>query len=382
MIPVGEARARVRARARALTETEVVALGEASGRVLAGSVMAERDDPPFDRSMMDGYALRAAETPGRLVVTGRVAAGDAELPEVAAGCAVWINTGAPVPPGADAVVPVEKTRGEVEVLEAVQEGANILRRGSLVGAGDVVARGRLTPERVAVCAAQGADPVEVLGRPTVAVLSTGSELDAAPGAHQIRNSNGPLLRALLKSYDVIDLGVVGDDADALDRALVRGLEADVLVTTGGVSKGEHDLVRPALERCGVQIVFHGVALQPGKPVLFGAHENGAVFALPGNPASALVCADLFLMPYVAALAGRDFDELPHPARGRLTRDVKASRERRRVFPCRLCDGKVEPLPWRSSADLYTLTRGNAYMIVEPGADAAAGDEVRCLVPER
>ena len=382
MIGVDEARARVRERARVLDGTEIVPLREATGRVLSGTIIAGRDDPPFDRSMMDGYALRAAEAPGHLEVTGRVAAGDAELPEVATGCAVWINTGAPVPPGADAVVPVERTRGEVEVLDSVEPGENILRRGTLVIAGDAVAAGHLTPERIAVCAAQGVDPVDVVRRPRVAVLSTGSELDREPGDHQIRNSNGPLLCALLRGYDVIDLGVAGDDPDVLDAAVKRGLEADVLVTTGGVSKGEHDLVRLALEKRGVEIVVHGVALQPGKPVLFGVHEGGAAFGLPGNPASALVCADLFLMPYVAALAGRDFDELPRPARGRLTNEVKASPKRRRVFPCRLHDGKVEPLPWRSSADLYTLTRANAYMIVEPGVDAAAGDEVSCLVPER
>ena len=342
----------------------------------------DRDDPPFDRSMMDGYALRAADVPGTLAVTARIAAGDAHVDDLAPGCAAWINTGAPVPPGADAVVPVELTTGEVSVAQPIGVGANILLRGTLARAGEIVAAGRLTPERVAVCAAHGADPVTVLRRPTVAVLSTGTELQAAPGDHEIRNSNGPMLKALLRHVDIVDLGVVGDDPTALRAAIAEGLKADVLVTTGGVSKGEFDLVRPTLEGCQVEVVFHGVALQPGKPVLFGTHAGGAAFGLPGNPASALVCADLFLLPYIAALSGASFDAALATRRGRLGSGVAASPKRRRVFPCILDAGGVEPLPWRSSADLYTLTRANAYMIVEPGRDVAAGDEVDCLVPQR
>jgi molybdopterin molybdotransferase len=177
--------------------------------------------------------------------------------------------------------------------------------------------------------------------------------------------------------------VAGDEAGALSAALQRGLlEADVLVTTGGVSRGETDLVRPCLEALGVKIVFHGVALQPGKPALFGAHDRGWVFGLPGNPVSALVCAELFLIPALAQLSGDSFEQALRTWRGRLTRDVKASPKRRRVFPCLLDDGAVEPLPWRSSADLYTLARANAYMIVEPKQDLARGDEVRCLIPGR
>ena len=383
MITVDEARARVRERARPLDETERVALDDAVGRVLAETVCADRDDPPFHRSMMDGYALRHQDIArGTLEVVGRVAAGDATLPAVPEGCAVWINTGAPLPPGTDTVVPVELTRGEVEVLEPVQRGGNVMRRGALAAAGEPVAEGVLTPERLAVCASHGADPVLVRRKPRVAVLSTGTELRGAPGAHEIRNSNGPLLRALLCAYDVIDLGVAGDEAGALDAAVARGLEADVLVSTGGVSKGEHDLVRQTLEARGVEVVFHGVALQPGKPVLFGTHHGGAVFALPGNPASALVCADLFLLPYLAGLAGREFDAVLRTGRGRLTGPVKASHKRRRVFPCVRRGDEVDPLPWRSSADVYTLARSNGYIVIEMGQDAGAGDEVTCLVPER
>ncbi|MHC4222678.1 MAG: molybdopterin molybdotransferase MoeA [Planctomycetota bacterium] len=386
MIPVDEARSLIRALARPVSGADRVPLREAVGRGLAGPVAAERDDPPFARAMMDGYAVRSGETakpPARLEVVGRVAAGDLDLPVVRPGCAVWVNTGAPLPPGADSVVPVEWTRGEVEILEAPGRGAHVQPRGALVRAGEKVAEGLLTPERLAVCAAQGADPVQVLRRPTVALLATGSELKSAPGAHEIRNSNGPLLGALLSGCQVIDLGVAADERGELDDALENGLAADVLVTTGGVSKGELDLVRPGLEARGVTVVVHGVALQPGKPFLFGTHESGAaVFGLPGNPASALVCADLFLLPYLAARRGRDFDGALFELRGHATGPVLASPNRQRVFPCVRRGDLIDPLPWRSSADLYTLPRANAYMVIEAGEDLSKGGEVRVLVPER
>ncbi len=385
MISVDEARAIVRARASPLPGAERLPLSRAVGRVLLGPVLADRDDPPFERSMMDGYALRSADTKGApcaLRVTGAVAAGDARLPTVGPGEAVWINTGAPLPPGADAVVPVEMTRGRVEILVRAEPGAHLLARGALARKGERLVEGLLTPEAVGICAAAGADPVDVRPRPKVAVLATGSELDRAPGPHQIRNSNGPTLVALLHSHEVTDLGAVADDPAATRRAVRRGLESDLLVTTGGVSTGDLDLVRPALEEAGVEILFHVVALQPGKPVLFGEHAGGRVFGLPGNPASSLVCADLFVLPYLAALGGRGFDEVLPEVRARVTGPVEASPKRRRVFPCALSGGRVEPLPWRSSADLYSLARGNAYLVIEPGVSLAAGDEVTCLLPER
>jgi molybdopterin molybdotransferase len=385
VITVDDARDEVRRRAQPIEEMEEMPLTEAAGRVLAVPVRADRDDPPFNRAMMDGYAVRAADTarvPCELEVTGRIAAGDAELPEVGPGGAAWINVGAPVPPGADAVVPVEQTRGEVVILQSAQPGDHVLPAASLAQAGEMVATGLLTPERVAVCASVGADPVWVRRRPRVALLSTGSELQPRPGDHEIRNSNGPMLQALLSNYDVVDLGVVGDTSAALQAALEVGLGADVLVTTGGISKGELDLVRPELEARDVKVVFHRIQLQPGKPILFGEHEGGVVFALPGNPVSALVCADLFVLPYLAARAGRGFDEVLTPTRARLSGPVEGSPKRRRVLPCVLRDDEVDPLPWRGSADLYTVTASNAYIVIEIGHHLAAGAEVSCLVPER
>ncbi|MDH3592443.1 MAG: molybdopterin molybdotransferase MoeA [Planctomycetota bacterium] len=387
MVSVDEARAIVREQARPLLETESVPLAAALGRVLFEPVVADRDDPPFDRALMDGYALRAEDTAGApraLDVVGRIAAGDADLPSIGPEEAAWINTGAPMPPGADAVIPVERTRGEVEVLAVLAPGANVLPRASLMAAGSTAAEpGRLTPERIAVCASAGADPVVCRRRPSVAVLATGTELRASPGKHEIRNSNGPLLRALFDTYEPTDLGAVGDDRAALRAALERGLASDLLVTTGGVSMGDLDLVPSTLEDLGVEILFHRILLQPGKPVLFGRHARGHVVALPGNPVSALVCADLFALPFLAARAGHDFEAALRTVPGQLTGAVKASPKRQRVFPCVRGDtGDVMPLPWRSSADLYTVTRGNAYMIVEIARDLAVGEEVQCLVPER
>jgi molybdopterin molybdotransferase len=384
VITVDEARDTLRRHARALRETERVPLAEALGRVLAAPVRADRADPPFDRATMDGYAVRAEDTaqPRQLTVVGRIAAGARELPSVDPGCAAWVNTGAPIPPGADAVVPVEQTRGDGYVLATVRKGENVLLYGALVQPGDAVAEGILTPERVAICAAVGATELVVRRRPRVAVLATGSELADDPEAHEIRNSNGPMVRALLAGNEVIDLGVASDEGGALEASLRKGLEADLLVTTGGVSRGELDLVRPRLEALGATVHVHGVQLQPGKPFLFGTAGDTAAFGLPGNPVSALVCADLFLLPFVAARAGRRFDEVLSPRRARLQGPVAASPKRRRVLPCRLRGDEVEPLPWRSSADIYAVTHANAYVVVEVGYHLAAGAEVTCLVPER
>jgi len=385
VITVDEAREEVRRLASPIEEMEEVPLANATGRVLAVPVRADRDDPPFDRSMMDGYAVRADETrnvPCELRVVGRIAAGAAELPEVPPGCAAWINVGAPLPAGTDAVVPVENTRGEVVILTSARPGDHVLPVASLAQKGEMLATGVLTPERVGVCAGVGADPVWVRRRPRVALLATGSELQPRPGDHQIRNSNGPMLHALLQAYDVSDLGVAGDTSASLQAALEVGLDADVLVTTGGISKGDLDLVRPELEARDVKVVFHRVQLQPGKPILFGRHDKGVVFALPGNPVSAMVCADLFVLPFLAVRAGRSFDEVIVSTRARLSGPVEGSPKRRRVFPCVLRGDEVDPLPWRGSADLYTLTAGNAYVVIEIGHHLAAGAEVSCLVPER
>jgi len=386
VITVDEARDLVRAAARPLAELEDVALRDAAGRWLVEAIHADRDDPPFDKSLMDGYAVRAVDTkniPWQLNVVGRVEAGQAEIEGVGPGEGQWINTGAPLPAGADAVVPVEWTGDGLTSERSVEAGAHVLPRAALVRAGDELCNGRLDPERIAVCAAAGVDPVRVRRRPRVAVFSTGNELASSPGPHQIRNSNGPLLVSLLQPYaDVVDLGVARDDLDSLLAVVEQGLACDVLVSTGGVSKGDRDLVLPALEAAGAEKLLHGVALQPGKPLLVMRRGSSVAFGLPGNPASALVCADLFVLPFLAALQGGDFNAVPARRSGIASASVKGSAVRRRVFPCLREGDAVHPLPFRSSADLYTLPRANGYLVIEKGADIAAGDSVTCLVPER
>ena len=386
MHSVDEARALLRGVVTPIGETEEVALAVASGRWLVDAVVADRDDPPFDKALMDGYALRAAETPGTLRQTARIEAGQDAIDPIEPGTCAWINTGGPVPPGADAVARVEWTHegdAGIEIDRAVPRGEAVLPRADLVRAGDELCSGRLDPERIAVCASAGLDPVRVLRRPVVAVIATGNELAATPGPHDIRNSNGPLLVSLLQPYaDVVDLGVVGDEIEATRAAFEIGLAYDVLVTTGGVSRGDLDLVRPALESLGGEVLLHGVALQPGKPFLCARRGDSFAFGLPGNPASALVCADLFVLPFLVALQGGSFDATPARREGVLSAPVKASAQRRRVFPCVREGDRIHPLPFRSSADLYTLPRANAYLVIEPGVDLAEGARATCLVPER
>lgn len=290
---------------------ELVALGSATGRVLAADALARTDLPPFPSSAMDGYAVRSSETPGTLPVSFRVAAGVPSSVPLPAGAAAGIATGGAVPEDADAVVPIENVVARDGVVEvpAVAAGAHVRPRGGDVHEGDaVVAVGTvLGPAHIGALAAAGVAEVGCGRRPRVALLATGSELRApgeelAPG--QIYESNRAMLASALTPFaDVESLPVVADDAEAHRGALAQGLEADVLVTSGGVSVGPHDLVRGVLGELGVEEVFWGVAVKPGKPVSFGARGRTLVFGLPGNPVSSLVGAWLFVRPALLALQG-------------------------------------------------------------------------------
>ena len=294
-----------------------MALDDALSRVLAGDVASDSDLPPFDRAAMDGYALRAedvAGAPAALEVVGEVRAGQWPDLTVGPGQAVRIMTGAPVPPGADAVQQVEKTQPldefRVTILSAVAEGANVAPRGSEVRAGDVVlARGRvIDPAAIAVLASAGRARVRVARRPVVALLVTGDEIvevSATPAPGQIRNSNGPAVaaQARLAGAEVRLLGVAPDRQDAIAEALRAGLAADVLVVSGGVSAGDYDLVEPALLELGATFLFTKVAVKPGAPLVFGRRGATLVFGLPGNPVSAQVTFDLFVRPALLKMQG-------------------------------------------------------------------------------
>lgn len=299
---------------------EMVPVAEGAGRVLREEAVSRIDLPPFPSSAMDGFAVRAADTPGELPVAFRVAAGTAPPGPLPVGAASGIATGGLVPDGADAVVPVEGVQDHgdrLAVPEAAAPGQHVRPRGGDVRLGDsILVRGqRVRASHVGALAAAGVPEIACSMRPRVAVLATGSELRPAGeelGPGQIYESNRAMIAAeLAGSGAVVEvLPVVEDDPSAHRNALERGLEADVLVTSGGVSMGPHDLVRGALSGLGVEEVFWGVAVKPGKPLSFGVRGTTVVFGLPGNPVSSLVGTLLFVKPAVLALQGhRD----PRPA---------------------------------------------------------------------
>ena len=307
-----EALARVLEHVRPLP-AEDVPVGKAAGRVLAADARAAVDLPPFASSAMDGFAVRAADTPGRLPVVARIAAGVPAARALADGEAMGIATGGVVPEGADAVIPIEyvvEHDNDVDIPETVVSGANVRARGGDVSAGETVvhARTRLAPAHVGALAAAGVARVVCARRPRVAVLSTGTELRSPGerlGAGEVYEANAAMLAAALASAnaDTVELPAVADDADAHRRALERALTADVVVTSGGVSVGPHDLVRRIAHDLGVEEVFWGVAVKPGKPVSFGVRGQTLVFGLPGNPVSSLVGCELFVRPALLALQG-------------------------------------------------------------------------------
>src|SRR2546425_4211327 len=310
---------------------EPVDLADAAGRFLAEAAAAAVDRPPSPSSAMDGFAVRAVDTPGTLPVAARIAAGRPARRPLGAGEAMAIATGGVVPDGADAVIPTEYVNdhdNEVEIAEAVPAGANVRPRGGDVRAGDVVvpAGARLGAAQLGALAAAGVARPSCARRPRAAVLTTGTELRAPGeplGPGEVYEANGHLLGTQLASAgaDVERLAPVADDEDAHRAAIERGLEADLLVTSGGVSVGPHDLVRRVEAALGVEEVFWRVAVKPGKPVSFGVRGETLVFGLPGNPVSSLVAFELFVRPALLALQGIA-EPLPRLERGRLAHAVR------------------------------------------------------------
>ena len=391
LLSIEEALRRVLARARAL-EAEQVPVAGAAGRFLAADVTAQVDLPPFASSAMDGYALRAGDTPGRLPVVFRIAAGLPADRALAGGEAMAISTGGVVPDGADSVVPIEVVGESDNVLEVpapVDLGANVRPVGGDVRAGDVLlaAGMRIGAAQIGALAAAGVAEATVTRRPKVVVLSTGTELRApgeSLGAGQIYESNAPMLAAAFETAgaDVERIGPVPDDESEHRRALERGLEADVLVSSGGVSVGPHDLVRRILAELGVEEDFWGVAVRPGKPVAFGARGGTLVFGLPGNPVSALVGVELFVRPALLALQGAtdpgpgyETARLASPLRRNPARDELARARSRRDE-----DGTLlEPLTGQESHMIARAAGADALVLVPSGeGELAAGEQVRYL----
>jgi molybdopterin molybdotransferase len=368
LLSIEEAQALVLERALPLAG-EPVPLAEAAGRVLAEPARAAVDLPPFPSSAMDGFAVRAAETPGRFPVVAHVAAGLPAPRPLAAGEAMGIATGGSVPDGADAVVPIEYVvvhDNIVEIPEAAPAGASIRPRGGDVGAGDeVVGPGtRLGPAQIGALAAAGVAQVVCARRPRALVLATGNEL-RPPGERlaegQIYESNSFLLLAALAGAGAAAerLGTVIDTEEAHRDALARGLEADVLVSSGGVSVGPHDLVRRIERELGVEELFWGVAVKPGKPVAFGVRGRTLVFGLPGNPVSSLVGFELFVRPAVLALQGAR-SPLPAFDLGRLGSPVRRNAARDELV-------RARSEPTEDGVELEPLSGQDSHMIVRAAA---------------
>ena len=320
LLPVEEAQRRLLDATAAITRSETLALGEADGRILCADIGARLTQPPFDASAMDGYALRAADAPqpgAILKVIGTSAAGHGFDGTVGPGETVRIFTGAPVPKGADAVLIQEDAEkldgGSIRTAFPVTAGRHIRPRGQDFAEGETVlhAGDELDFSRLMLIAAMNHPTVTVFERPRVAILATGDELVApgqVPGPHQIVGSNTFGIAALARQAgaEVIDLGIVGDDRAAITAAVdrARACGADILVTLGGASVGDHDLVQSTLVAAGMRLDFWKIAMRPGKPLMVGELGGMRVLGLPGNPVSSMVCGLLFLEPLLAKMTGR------------------------------------------------------------------------------
>jgi molybdopterin molybdotransferase len=391
LISLEEALARIFEQVRPL-DAEPVPLAAAAGRVIAEDARSPVDLPPFASSAMDGFAVRSGDTPGRLPIVARIAAGVPAPRALELGQAMGIATGGVVPDGADAVIPIEhvgENDNNVEIEQVVGQGDNVRPRGSDVSAGDlVVAQGsRLGPAQIGALAAAGLVEVSATQRPHVVVLATGTELrrPGEPlGPGEVYEANGVLLATAFASAgaDVEILATVADDASAHRRALESGLAADVLVTSGGVSVGPHDLVRGLLAELGVEEIFWGVAVKPGKPLAFGVRGSTLVFGLPGNPVSSLVGAEVFVRPALLALQGAS---VPGPVYSAwsLASAIRRNAQRDEFVRARSVPAPtgvvLEPITGQESHMIARAATADALVHAPRGdGELAAGETVRYL----
>jgi molybdopterin molybdotransferase len=388
-------------------ERETAELEAAAGRVLAETILTDRDYPPFDRTTRDGYAVRAADVaapPVELRLLGEVRAGSAFEGTVGAGECVSIMTGAPVPAGADAVVMVEHTQpvsnpqgpAGVRIERSAAAGENVVPRGSEAAAGAPVlpAGQRLGYAEIAMLASVGCTCVPVYRRPRVGILPTGDEVvevDRAPLPFQIRNSNSYSLRAQVAAAGGLPcpLPIAPDDYAPLRGLIEDGLRTDLLLLSGGVSMGKYDLVEQVLRDLGAEFYFDGVAIKPGRPLVFGRVGDTFFFGLPGNPLSTMVTFELFARPALELRGGAD----PPPLvflRARLEQSVQQKPGLTTFLPAvlgRACapeaagdfQPSVRPVVWQGSGDIAALTRANCYLVVpEDSTELAEGELVGVL----
>ena len=396
---LGEVLAHSRSSVRELA-VETVELLAGGGRVLGAAVVADRDQPAFDRSTRDGFAVRAGDVGSELRVVGALRAGEswrgAALRE---GEAIEIMTGAPLPAGADSVVMIEHVQFEesllrVEAGRSLRVGENVVPRGAEARDGSVVLpAGRvLGAAEIAVAASCGLGSVKVFARPRVAIVATGDELvelDEAMEEWQIRNSNSYALAALVEAEGGVGerLAIARDTLEDLRERVAKGRSSDLLLLSGGVSMGKYDLVEQVLLEAGAEFFFTGALIQPGKPIVFGRlpKQNGWTyfFGLPGNPVSTQVCFHLLVAPMLRALAGRT-EIAPRFVEARLTEEVKGGARVTRFLPAELEGGwdgvTVRVVGWQGSGDVAANARGNGYVVLPAGVERfPAGLTVRVLL---
>jgi molybdopterin molybdotransferase len=380
----------VLARVRATPSTEVVGLDGAAGRILAEDIAADRPFPALSRSVRDGFAVRASDVPGTLTVIGEVRAGDRFTGSVGVGQAVEIMTGAPMPDGADAVVMVEHTTRDgdrVTTDRSAQSGDFINPLGCEAAAGAAVLRAgiRIDYTGVAMLAAVGRSTVRVSRKPVVAIVATGDEIlqvDETPAPHQIRNSNAWSLAAQVARAGGIPkvLPIARDTLEETAKIVGEGLAHDLLLLSGGVSAGKHDVVEPALASLGAEFFFDRVLIQPGQPAVFGRARDRFFFGLPGNPSSTMVTFEIFARAAVERLGGLEEPQL-HMPYARLTRDFRHRAGLTRFLPAKLSPdgGSVTPVEWKGSGDVPSMTRANAYLVTDPDRpEYPAGEWIRVL----
>ena len=376
---------------RCSPDTELISLSESSGRVLAEAAKADRDYPPFDRSIRDGFAICSNSLPGYFKVVGEVQAGRVFAREIGPGEAVEIMTGAPIPAGADQVVMVEHAEldaGEMRTTRPPNSGEFINKQGCEVRSGaEVLAAGlRLNYSSVAMLATIGKAIVRVFKKPRVAILATGDEIvevSSRPKPHQIRNSNSySIASQVIRAGGIAHILPVTPDNLELTRKLIEeALDYDMLLLSGGVSAGKYDFVEPVLAELGAEFFFDGVLIQPGKPLVFGRVRDRFFFGLPGNPASTMVTFELFARPAVELLGGQGEAFLPL-VEAKLTTPFQHKTGLTRFLPARLSNGggNITPIAWQGSGDVASLSRAKCFLVADAERPSwQAGDSIQVLL---
>jgi molybdopterin molybdotransferase len=369
-----------------------VPITEAIGLRLAQDLIADRDYPPLDKSLMDGYAVRAAGA-SELLVVGESAAGAIPSRGIGPGEAMTVMTGAAIPPGADAVVPIEQTDSSafahtgqrIRITQSAAAGQFIVRQGGDANRGTILlsAGTLMHAAQLAVAACIGAGGVTAWDRPRCAVLATGNEIvpaDQTPGPNQLRNSNSPMLLAVLQKLGCAtrDLGVAADHPDQIKSAIQDGLRDDVLFVTGGMSMGRYDFVPRILTELGGDLKITKLRIKPGKPFVLAAMPGGKyVFGLPGNPVSAMVCTVRLASRLLIRMAGGVPPD--RMASAILDEPLEANGTREFYQPGILHGDRVRPLAWKGSADIFTLARANALIVRPENAPALAASGTAAIM---